>query len=78
VRDHAARLRTLTRNDVWSSWSRRHWRAALRTTGRSLRVATRNAAVRAGIIDATRGAGGVLRNRRRVDPWLERRLELLD
>jgi GT2 family glycosyltransferase len=77
-RDPISRRRIVVRNALWLSWSRRHWSTVVRATVRSLRAAMSDAAVRAGLIDATRGMPGVLRRRRRVAWWLERQLRLID
>lgn len=78
ARDHAARRRILTRNDLWSSWLHRRWPSALRSTSRAMRAARTDPAVRAGLVDAVRGALPVWRQRQPVQPWLEGQLRLLD
>lgn len=78
LRDRAARSRILVRNELWLAWSRRRWPAVLRVTARALRLAATDGAARSGLVDAARDAPAVLRGRRRVDPWLERQIQLVD
>ena len=78
IRDVAARRRAVTRNDLWSWWRHRRWSTALRLTARVAATARRDAAVRAGLLEALRRALPVLRGRRRVSRSLERQLMLLD
>lgn len=77
-RDPSARRRTVTRNALWLSWSRRRWPTVLRATARAVRLAVDDPAVRAGLLDATRRSYHVLRQRRSVELWLERELRLID
>lgn len=78
ARDHSARRRTLARNDLWSCWRHRRWRTVLRATVGMVRAARRDRAVRAGLVDAVRGARPMLRERCRVESWLEEQLLLID
>jgi GT2 family glycosyltransferase len=78
LRDPVSRRRTLVRNALWLSWSRRRWPTVLRSTARVVRAASSDAAVRAGLLDAVRGIPAVLRRRHCVDRWLEQQLQLID
>lgn len=78
VRDPGRRRRIVARNDLWSAWRHRAVASAVRITLRSLGAARHDGAVRAGVVDAARGAWPVLRGRRRAPRWLERQLRLLD
>lgn len=78
VRDMTARRRAVTRNDLWSWWRHRRWWAAVRFTVGVVAAAASDAAVRAGLRDALRRAGPVLRQRRRISRELERHLAMLD
>jgi GT2 family glycosyltransferase len=76
-RDPAARRRTLVRNELWTSWLRRPARTACRQTLRAARVALRDPATRAGLLQAARGLPWVLRERRPVTAEIEADLRRL-
>jgi GT2 family glycosyltransferase len=78
VRDNATRRRQVARNDLWTSWLRRSTRSAGRQTLTALRAATRDPAARIGLLEAFRGAGWVLRERRVVPAHLETALRRLE
>jgi len=78
VRDHAARRRRMACNDLWTSWLRRPAHSAARQTLIALRAAARDPAARGGLLDALRGAGWVLRERRVVPAHLEAALRRLE
>jgi hypothetical protein len=63
------------RNALWCAWLRRPAPSALRRTAELLRAA--QPAARAGALDALRGLGWVLRERRPVCPELDAALRLL-
>jgi N-acetylglucosaminyl-diphospho-decaprenol L-rhamnosyltransferase len=75
ARDPAARRRVQLRNALWCAWLRRPVPSALRRTAELLRAA--QPAARAGVLDALRGLGWVLRERRPVRPELDAALRLL-
>lgn len=78
ARDLALRRRHIARNDLWTSWLRRPARSAGRQTLIALRAAARDPAARAGLLDAFRGVGWVLRERRVVPAHLEAALRRLE
>jgi GT2 family glycosyltransferase len=77
VRDREGRRRRLVRNDLWHVWLRRRGRSAVTATVRVL-LASRDATVRGGLVDALRALPLVLRRRRAVPLELERQLQLID
>jgi len=78
VRDHAARRRRVICNDLWVSWLRRPARSVGRHTLTALRAAAHDPVARAGLLDAVRGMGWVLRERRVVPAHLETALHRLE
>jgi GT2 family glycosyltransferase len=74
ARDAGARRRLLARNAVWFAWLRRPVPSALRATRRVLR----ERAGRRGCVNALRGLGWVLRDRRVAPPQVEGALRRLD
>jgi GT2 family glycosyltransferase len=74
TRDPAARRRVQLRNALWTAWMRRPLRSALARTARLLR----GPAAVPGLLDALRGLGPTLRDRRVVGPELERALRRLE
>jgi len=77
-RDRPARRASAQRNDLWSAWLRRPWRAALRRTGELLRGAPRERAAVIGTITAAGGLPWILRERRSVPDAVERDLRRLE
>ena len=78
VRNARARRRLAVRNNLWFVWSRRPLTSALRRTIGLLRTLPRDAAARAGLIEALRGLPWVLRERQEVPHHVERRLRALE
>ncbi len=78
ARDPDGRRRRQTRNALWTTWLRSPPLAALRRTAQLVRPASRDAAVRAGALDAVRGLPWVLKERRPLPRELERRRAALE
>ena len=78
TRDRARRRRDQTRNAVWCAWLRRPARRALVLSLREARIAIGDRPALWGLADAIRHGAWVARERRAVEPWLERRLRLLE
>jgi GT2 family glycosyltransferase len=76
-RDPFGRRRILARNDLWTSWLRRPARDVRRQTLRAARAALRDPAVRAGLLEATRGLPWVLAERRPLTERVEADLRRL-
>lgn len=74
----AARRRIQARNALWTAWLRRRLPGAVRRTVQLGRGVRRDAAVRAGFLDAVRGVPWVLRRRDPVAPGLEAALRLME
>jgi GT2 family glycosyltransferase len=70
-RNPALRRRVQLRNALWSAWLRRPAAAALRRTARLVRPVLADPSARAGVADAVRGLGWVLRERRPIPAELE-------
>ena len=77
VRDRERRRRRLVRNDLWHVWLRRRRRSAVRATLRVV-IASSDATVRAGLVDALRSLPVVLRRRQPVPIEIERQFQLID
>jgi GT2 family glycosyltransferase len=78
LRDPTRRRRDGLRNTLWSTWLRRPVRPALRRTLHLARTVPRDRTSLLALLDAIRGAGWVLAERRRVPPEVEARLSALD
>ena len=78
VRDSRSRQRRLARNTLWSAWMRRPWPVVIATTLTTIRAAAFDCPTRDGLLEAIRGAPGVLRARRPVSSGVEARLRLLE
>jgi N-acetylglucosaminyl-diphospho-decaprenol L-rhamnosyltransferase len=78
LRDRHHRRRQLVRNKLWSTWLRRPWPAALRTTITTMADAARDGPAREGLVEALRGASSVLRSRRPISVDVDARLRLLE
>jgi GT2 family glycosyltransferase len=76
-RDRDRREAIATRNDLWSAWTRRPARTALRLTGRELASAARDGRRRAGALEAVRELPWALRRRAPVGPRVARELDRL-
>jgi glycosyltransferase involved in cell wall biosynthesis len=77
VRDREGRRRRLVRNDLWHVWLRRRPGSAVRATVGVL-LASRDATVRAGLVEALRSLPIVLRRRRAVPVAIERQLQMIE
>lgn len=77
-RDARRRREVQLRNRLWVSWLRRPPARAVRVTARAALTATRDPVARAGLLEALRGAGWVVRSRRPIGTALERQLRLLE
>jgi GT2 family glycosyltransferase len=77
-RDRDRRRAIATRNDLWSAWTRRPARAALRRTAHELARAARDRHRRAGATEAARALPWALRRRRPVGPRVAAELDRLD
>lgn len=78
ARDKGSRRRHVARNTLWHAWLRRRWPVVVRVTAKTVVDAVHDGASRAALLDATRGAPAVLRNRRPISADVEARLRLLD
>ncbi|KAB1650588.1 glycosyltransferase family 2 protein [Pseudoclavibacter endophyticus] len=78
ARDPHLRRRHGLRNTLWFIWLRRPIGAAMRRTRDVLATAPRDRITAAGVVDALRGAGWVLRERRVLPPHVERRFLALE
>jgi GT2 family glycosyltransferase len=78
IRDPSARRRAIVRNRLWSLWLRRSYRSCLPETGRLLAGGWRDPGTWRGAADAVRGIRWVRRERRPVDPSVERDLVLVE
>jgi glycosyltransferase involved in cell wall biosynthesis len=76
VRDREQRRRRLVRNDLWHVWLRRRRGSAVRATMGVL-LASADATVRAGLVDALRALPIVLRRRRAVPAEIDRQLQMV-
>ncbi len=76
-RDRSAGRRVRTRNDLWVAWLRRRPWGALRRTLQVAWPAWRERSGRAGALDALKGLGWVLGERRPVAPELDERLRAI-
>lgn len=76
-RDPAGRQRVLARNALWTAWSRRSPGAAARATLTAVLGARTDPIVRRGLVDAVKGTGWALRQRRPAPAAVERALRLL-
>lgn len=72
ARSPARRRRVVARNHLWTSWLRLPVAAAVRETAVTLRTAWQDPAVRPAVLDALRGAGWVVRERRVLPADVER------
>jgi GT2 family glycosyltransferase len=77
VRNREHRRRRLVRNDLWHVWLRRRRRSVIGATVRVL-LASGDATVRGGLVDALRSLPIVLRRRRAVPIEIERQFQLID
>lgn len=77
-RDSVLRRRHGLRNALWFLWLRRPVRAALRRSRDVLATAPRDRVTVLAVLDAVRGAGWVLRERRRLPENVERRFRALE
>jgi GT2 family glycosyltransferase len=77
-RDTGRRRGVATRNDLWSAWTLRPARDAVRVTGRELAIAARDPRRAAGALAAARAAPWALRHRRPVGRRVAAELVLLD
>jgi len=78
ARDAHLRRRHGIRNTLWFTWSRRPVGRAARRTLHMLRTVPRDRVSAGGFLDAARGAGWVVRNRRVVPPAIEEGYRRLD
>lgn len=78
LRDAHRRRRDGLRNTLWCAWLRRPLHRALRRSWAVLRRAPRDAVTASAVVEALRGLGWVIRNRRRLPAHVERQLRLLD
>ncbi len=78
VRDPRRRRQLGIRNTLWTLWSRRPVRSALRRTGTVLRSAPCDRATVGAVVEALGGIPWVLRNREVVPAGVERGLVLLE
>ena len=72
------RRRIATRNDLWSAWMRRPLPGAVGQTARTAWSARGDREALAGMVDAVRGAGRVLRERRPLPARIERDVRTLE
>lgn len=77
-RDSRLRRRHGLRNTLWFIWLRRPIGSALRRTRDVLASAPRDRLTALALLDAVRGAGWVLRERRPLPPSIERRFRALE
>jgi GT2 family glycosyltransferase len=77
-RDTGRRRGVATRNDLWSAWTLRPARDAVRVTGAQLAAAAGDPRRAAGALAAARAAPWALRHRRPVGPRVAAELALLD
>jgi GT2 family glycosyltransferase len=77
VRNREQRRRRLVRNDLWHLWLRRRPASAVAATVRVM-LATRDATVRAGLVEALRSLPVIMCRRRAVPIEIERQFRLLD
>jgi GT2 family glycosyltransferase len=76
--DRAARMRTATRNDLWTSWMRRPASSAVRHTARVVLGVGSDRARALGVVDAFAGLPWAIGKRRAV-PWdIEARLRTVE
>ena len=78
LRDPTRRRRDGLRNTLWFTWLRRPFRPALRRTVHLALSVPRDRTSALAALDALRGAGWVLAERRQVPPAVEARLASLD
>ena len=76
-RDQSERRRLEVRNSLWIAWLRRPGRVALRRTGAACLAALDDGEARRAVLDAFRGAGSIVRDRRVVSADVERALRQL-
>ena len=76
--DRRGRQRLATRNVLLTTWMRRPARRAVGVTARVTAAATNDPDARRGVIDAVRSLPVALRQRRVIDPALDRRFRLLE
>ena len=76
-RDAGRRMAVATRNDLWSAWTRRPARSALRATAAELAAVAGEPARAAGVAGALRGLPWALRRRAPVGPRVAAELERL-
>ncbi len=76
--DRRGRRRRQIRNAVLTAWMRRPLTSALRQTANWVAASRRDAAVRAGLLDAARSLPVALRRRRVIPVAVERQVELLE
>ena len=69
--DSSARIRTQTRNELWTAWLRRPPTGVALATARVARRGLTCAAVRSGLLDAARQGAWTMRERRPVGPRVE-------
>jgi len=72
------RTRSVVRNQLLVAWLKRPLSSALRKTGRLLFNHRRDREAALGAVDALRATPWIARERRPVEPWLERALRILD
>ncbi|WP_046472369.1 glycosyltransferase family 2 protein [Allosalinactinospora lopnorensis] len=77
-RDRRRRRELGIRNTLWTAWLRRPWRGAWRHTVDVLRGAPKDLATARAVLEATAGAGWVLRHRRVVPESVEDGLRALE
>jgi GT2 family glycosyltransferase len=78
LRDPHTRRRVGVRNTLWFTWLRRPLRPALRRTAHLARTVPRDRISALAVIDALRGVGWVVAERRARPPAVESRLRVLD
>ena len=76
--DGAGRQRLATRNHLLGTWMRRPARRAVGATARTVASARRDPEARRGVLDALGSLPDALRQRRVIDPALDRRLRLVE
>jgi GT2 family glycosyltransferase len=78
TRDRRRRRAAQARNELWFTWLRRRPQTSLGRTLRAARAALRDPAARTALLQAFRGIGWVVADRRPLPEWLEAQLLQLE
>jgi GT2 family glycosyltransferase len=77
-RNIAERRRIVVRNELWTAWLRRPWRSVFTVTCKALLSAVHRREDWRGFRDAVAGVPAVLARRARIEPTVERFLQLVE